>query len=429
MSTAVFPQNMRPYGSSGYTHHSTLLSFQYVPWKGSGINANPVALSSGHIRPLTNRDPGNVFLTGFGLPRPLKHYRKGRLVPGPPGANERIDANLYRFVRSSTNTALGGGNGRPSDILDLPGSVVVLANGTREYGCSALPLTTSYSPNKGYLTENPEPTTCNPVWCCNPERKARRRAIYASTNLSKAYYSTHAQYLQNRCLTYDQKAFNFRSIRTNEDAAPGTFPTYTTSSTGDVYFAQCQPNQLLYEGRQSALVVQMLDTMVTANALTSEQQTAFVHTGINSVEGFHTWLCAQPNNDAALRIFSAMISAPDISSTLFSGHGCARTIYKPNNPSFAQEGAVASSTQLLQTQVDTLSRNPAKANAYTKNNGVKAVACAAAYPLNMQPPFQNKRICLRANPLWLTTPSTYRYFPSTYTSTNHFSMTPRNPLM
>ena len=72
---------------------------------------------------------------------------------------------------------------------------------------------------KYFLTNNPEPNTTNPKWCCNEEYKAKRRAIYASTNLKKNYYTSTKQYLQNRCKTYDQKAFNFLSYRTN-DAGP-----------------------------------------------------------------------------------------------------------------------------------------------------------------------------------------------------------------
>lgn len=71
--------------------------------------------------------------------------------------------------------------------------------------CEGVGIVASYYPNKGYLTENPEPNTTNAKWCCNDEIKAKRRSIYASTNLKKNYYTTTKQYLQNRCKTYDQK--------------------------------------------------------------------------------------------------------------------------------------------------------------------------------------------------------------------------------
>jgi hypothetical protein len=81
MSTAVYPLGMKSMPSSGYNHKSTYLNKQYISWKGTGVNSNPVGTAPGHIRPLTNNDPGNVFQTGFGLARPMKHYRKGRVIP------------------------------------------------------------------------------------------------------------------------------------------------------------------------------------------------------------------------------------------------------------------------------------------------------------------------------------------------------------
>ena len=81
MSTAFYPTNMRRQPASGYSNKSTLENIPYVPWKGTGIFSNPIGVTSTHIRPLTNLDPGNVFPTGFGLPRPIKHYRKGTVIP------------------------------------------------------------------------------------------------------------------------------------------------------------------------------------------------------------------------------------------------------------------------------------------------------------------------------------------------------------
>ena len=84
MSSANRPLGMNSMPASGYNHKSTTYNKQYVTWKGTGINSNPVGSASGHIRPLTNNDPGNVFQTGFGLARPIKHFRKGRVIPSDP---------------------------------------------------------------------------------------------------------------------------------------------------------------------------------------------------------------------------------------------------------------------------------------------------------------------------------------------------------
>ena len=67
MSSAVYPLGMNSMPASGYTHQSTYYNKQYIPWKGTGVNSFPVGTAPGHIRPLTNNDPGNNFPTGFGL--------------------------------------------------------------------------------------------------------------------------------------------------------------------------------------------------------------------------------------------------------------------------------------------------------------------------------------------------------------------------
>ena len=76
MSTAFFPTNMRRQSASGYSNNSTLDNIPYVSWKGTGVFSNPIGVTSTHIRPLTNNDPGNVFPTGFGLPDHLSNIEK-----------------------------------------------------------------------------------------------------------------------------------------------------------------------------------------------------------------------------------------------------------------------------------------------------------------------------------------------------------------
>jgi hypothetical protein len=156
MSTAYYPQGMRQaMPASGYNHQSTYYNKQYIPWKGTGAFSNPIGTAAGHIRPLTNKDPGNVFQTGFGLPRPIKHFRKGRVIPSQPiEANNLvgkdpynqnitldideaalINYNMNRFVKSSKGTSLGGGfggSGLLNELQDKPGSYIVKQNPPNE---------------------------------------------------------------------------------------------------------------------------------------------------------------------------------------------------------------------------------------------------------------------------------------------------------
>ena len=146
MSTAFYPTNMRRQSAGGYSNNSTLENIPYVPWKGTGLFSNPIGVTATHIRPLTNMDPGNVFPTGFGLPRPIKHYRKGTVIPinfkvltlDPTNPGQYIEKNLIEYnvnraVKSSIASSLGGGSGGTgiiSQMIDMPGSFIVKDNGT-----------------------------------------------------------------------------------------------------------------------------------------------------------------------------------------------------------------------------------------------------------------------------------------------------------
>ena len=201
MSSAFYPLGMNSKPASGYNHDSTTYNKQYSTWKGTGVNSNPVGTAPGHIRPLTNNDPGNVFQTGFGLARPIKHFRKGRVIPSQPitgvpnlnGINENalINYNMNRFVKSSKGSSLGGGaggSGLIDEMQDKPGAFIVKENPLNEVDgvtqmnancttCEGVGIVATYYPNKGYLTENPEPNVENRTLCCNEEYKAKRRAI------------------------------------------------------------------------------------------------------------------------------------------------------------------------------------------------------------------------------------------------------------
>tara|TARA_B110000971_G_scaffold216053_1_gene250483 strand:+ start:426 stop:1550 length:1125 start_codon:yes stop_codon:yes gene_type:complete len=372
MSTAYYPQGMRrrmSYGNPG----------QYITWKGRGILSNPVGSTTSHRRPLTNNDSGNVFLSGsfpnrtFGkgrvfIPRPLKHYRKGRAIPAPiieprdPTDPENvhevklINYNLHRDVYSSRGQSISGGGGLLGDMIDKPGSYIVKENTADENNtssdntCGGVCIVASYSPNNVYLTENPEPKTQTRVFCCNEEYKARKRVVYANTNLKKNYYTTTKSYLQNRCNTFEQKSFNFQTKSDFPLAKPGS-----ALATDNTYFANCYP----YVG---------------------------------------------PNENGP--------SNPI---------GCKLTVYKPNNPQFAKQGAVSSSTRLLKLNVDTISTNAKKydiplVTANELNKGVdnnvsniyknKASKTCPDALISGVYRYQNKKICSAyryQNPIILTT--------------------------
>jgi len=502
MSTAVYPLGMNSMPASGYNHKSTYYNKQYIPWKGTGINSFPVGTAPGHIRPLTNNDPGNNFQTGFGLPRPIKHYRKGRVIPsqqieGVPNLivnspynndtlnideNGLINYNMNRYVRSSKGSSLGGGfggSGLLNDMQDKPGSYIVKLNTSNEINnitqlnndcksCEGVGIVASYKPNNFNLLENPEPNTTNPILCCNQEAFAKKRVIYASTNLKKNYYTTTKQYLQNRCKTYNQKAFNFLSYKTNgpgpyDNNNPYLISTEANVKPGDplslanTYLANCQLNAQLYEGSENAFIYQMIGIMLNQNIITQNEVTQFNNIGINSIQGFFNWIqgLPEPQREQANKIFKEFINNPYWGmppSGPTNPVACQLTIYKPNNYQFAKQGAVSSSTRLLKLNVNTISTNAASIKNYNNtgsqlvtanelyagnaNNIInlqknKAPTCNTPWPLNFSQSgrFENKKLCHYQKELPVyqrpaSQPGPYRYYPATITNSNHFSQSP-----
>lgn len=505
MSSAVYPLGMNSMPASGYTHSSTYYNKQYIPWKGTGQNSFPVGTAPGHIRPLTNNDPGNNFQTGFGLARPIKHYRKGRVIPaqsitGVPNLvvnsplsdrtlnineNGLINYNMNRFVKSSTPIALGGSSsssGLLNDMIGAPGSFTVKLNPLDEVdgvsqmitdckSCEGIGIVASYKPNNFNVTETPETNTTNNVLCCNQEIFAKRRVIYASTNLKKNYYTTTKQYLQNRCKTFDQKAFNFLSYQTNLNNSVYQNNPYYISVDGNkgakagsplslsnTYLANCQLNSQLYEGTENAFIYQMLGIMLSENIITQTEINEFSSTGINSIQGFFNWIQGLPDSQkaSALVVFEVFINNPYWGmppSGPSNPTGCQLTVYKPNNFQYAKQGAVSSSTRLLKLNVDTISTNAASIQNYNNTGPLLVTAnelyagnannysnllknkaptlCNPQWPLNFHQSgqFQNKKFCSYTKQLPqyqvpASQPGTYRYFPGTVFNTNHYSQSP-----
>lgn len=516
MSTAYYPQGMRTMPSGG--RMNATLPGQYVSWKGSGVFSNPVGTAPTHIRPLTNNDPGNVFLSGsfpagvFGkgrrfIPRPIKHYRKGRVIPpaiinplspsNPVFVEETklINYNMNRFVPSSNGQSLsggsGGGGGLVGDMMDRPGGYSVKQNVVGEVSnveqldkncttCEGVGIIASYYPNTTYLTDNPEPKSQTPMFCCNPEYKAKRRVIYASTNLKKNYYTTTKEYLQNRCQTFEQKAFNFQNTNpaiTNEIAkdnnvSPVEVATAKPGSalaTFNTYVANCYPNAEIYDATERGLITRLLYILLSKNILTQEQITDFINLKEYNFDALFNYLNGLPENTktASINVFVAFINNP-YWGVPFAGpsnpNGCKLTVYKPNNPQFAKQGAVSSSTRNLKLNVDTISTNaaaihptnsPNNGQVYYQNWGQTLVTanqlyrginndvanyyknksqptCAGPTPalINGIYPYENKKVChyqkkMPQYQLPLSQPAPYRYYPGTVFSSNHFCQEPR----
>jgi len=495
MSTAFYPTNMRAMPSGGRNHKSTYENIPYITWKGNGVFSNPVGTASSHVRPLTNNDSGNVFLSGsfpsrvFAKtrvfnPRPIKQFRKGRVIPSQPIVSSDpenpsenmevslINYNMDRFVKSSKGQSLGGGRGGRGlidEIQDAPGSYIVHQNPLNEVNesiqlnsdcktCQGVGVVTNYYPNTTYLTENPEPNTQTAVLCCNAQAKARKRVLGASTNLKPNYYTTLQQYRENRCKTFKQREFNFQTVNSyniaemNNSSNPFvTKQAIESAKPGsplallNTYLANCQPNAEIFDATENAIIGKMISTMVNQNILTTSQVQEFQSLHITTIQGFFNYLntLPQPTQNLAITVFVDFINNPYWGVPL-SGpsnpNGCKVVIYKPNNYQFAQQGAVESSSRILKLKVDTITTNAASFNNYDANLNTSVPQITNGVPplnpfilkskvpnCNSPPiyPYQNKKACYyKTNPSYqvpLSQPSPYRYYQGTVFSSNHYS--------
>jgi hypothetical protein len=414
MSTAFYPTNMRQQSASGYSNKSTLENIPYVPWKGSGIFSNPVGVTATHIRPLTNNDTGNIFPTGFGLPRPLKQYRKGTVIPinfdsipTPSTRNTAEDIqkmliayNVNRAVKTSIGSSLGGGNGGTgliSQMIDMPGSFIVkdnkqtkssiigldntiapdnnIINIDAEYkSCNGVGIVSNWMPINN-LTENPEPNVTNNLLCCNQQRKALQRVLPTNTNIKKNYYQTNYMYLYNRCQTFKQRQFNFISgpINKNIENLFIAYPFVTAkileySKPGDplsiinLYVAQCNPNFTVETTVEIGFVNSLSQSLLDTGFITKVEFDSLIGASPLSVEIFISSLQNILTNEQYKIVIDYLyqLAANPYNGSVVSGpsnpKGCSQVYYKPNNPQFAKQGGVSSSTRTLKLTVDTINK-------------------------------------------------------------------------
>jgi len=429
MSTAFYPTNMRQQPAGGYNSKSTLQDIPYRPWKGTGLFSNPVGVTATHIRPLTNLDPGNIFPTGFGLARPIKHYRKGTVIPihfaalnvNPNNTAETVEKglieyNVNRAVKSSLGSSLGGGNGGTgliSQMIDMPGSFIVKDNGTNNLGegldytvatnvngdkidaecknCNGVGIVSSWYPINN-LNEKPEPTVTNPPLCCNQQRKAIQRVLPTNTNVKQNYYQTTYMYLYHRCQTFKQRQFNF--IRGSLDQnildlflsypfVTAKILTYTKPgdplSITNYYVAQCNPNFIIENAVEINFFAQLSKFLLDAKLISPEEYNILIARQIQSTPGFLNALQNILNYQQVIEYLYQIAANPYNSPILcepYGKKGCGKVIYKPNNPQYAQQGGVSSSTRILKLNVDTISTAAARRRSLGGYNTNTATALA-----------------------------------------------------
>jgi hypothetical protein len=289
-------------------------------------------------------------------------------------------------------------------------------------------LTTDYYPTP-FLTNNPLPVCTNPQNCCNEPRKALRRVRPASTILKKNYFTTLQQYRENRCKTYEQRVFNFK---TDDDAAlnasilannPNITPQMLKNAKPgspltllNTYVGNCYPNTGLSGNTEIELVSTAFQLMNNAKVFNQTDINTYYSSQISSISQFVAFISnlKSGNSKQAAFIFSNFISNPYLGMSL-SGpsnpNGCKLVVYKPSNPQFAVQGSVSSSTRTLKLGVSTIATNVNNSNALKGSSTTLAVSsqkpfvpfiykaktqkCNPALPIIFRQVSYNPKICFR----------------------------------
>lgn len=380
MSTAFYPQGM--------SHNN--LPKGYETWKGTGYFSNPIGITSGNIRPYTNRDLANNVIYKPG-PRPIKHYRKGISAITP--LNEYQE---NREVKTSRGSNL------VSQLIDMPGCYSTIQNRVGEVNniehmnnlCSnfkGIGMIKDIYPTVNYY-ENPPVIMKNgnePIFvkstdfCCSAPKNALN-LLRTTTNLKQNYYTTNYQYLQNRCQTYDQRIFNF--------AVPGDI----VGKPGDpltmnnYYVANCLPNFIIKEGVELEII-----DVISKRLINYDPTFKDVILKLKSNTSLQTFLqelnayineTPLPNREEIIIYIEEIVNiSSQYLQNLTGTKHCGKVIYKPNNPQFATQGAVTASTYILKKDVVTLERSLMDQNLYKSKGFVDTCGLKNAKSVGNRP--------------------------------------------
>jgi hypothetical protein len=357
MSSAFYPQGMNTQTNEG----------GYKTWKGQEPFSNPIATTATLIRPFTNNDYKNIIQSKFGLPRPIKHYRKETVTLTNADTITNDNTDINRTVRSSKSAS----SGLISQLMDTPGGFSVNDTSSGLHiSNSALKIVSDWEPITN-LTEKPQPTVENALFCCNQQKKALRRVLPTSTIVKKDYFQTNHMYLYNRCQTFEQREFNFVSgpvdknilgllqqypfisAKVIEFAKPGS-----PLALNNLYVAQCVPDTSIESNAEIAFMTSITNSMLQSGLLQTSDYVTLKNSNVNTIIDLINYLTINKFTDAVSYLYNIAnnpyVTMPNANSAR-SRKGCSQVYYKPNNPQYAKQGSVSSSARMLKLNVDTIS--------------------------------------------------------------------------
>ena len=130
------------------------------------------------------------------------------------------------------------------------------------------------------------------------------------------------------------------------------------------YVANCNPNSEIEIGALIAELNGIVEVLYRKHVIDQNDVANFKKLNISSFQTFEQFILSLTDDKkkiAILTISEILTNTNNLS--LLEGpsnpKGCSRVYYKPNNPQYAQQGAVSSSTRILKLNVTTIEKNGA----------------------------------------------------------------------
>jgi hypothetical protein len=212
-------------------------------------------------------------------------------------------------------------------------------------------------------------------------------------------------YLYNRCQTFQQRQFNFISgpIDKKIEQLFLAYPFVTAkileySKPGDplsiinLYVAQCNPNFTIEKSVEIGFVNALSKSLLDAGFISQEEYNTLIGESPLSVQTFIYSLQNILTQEQYKIVIDYLyqLAANPYNGSVVSGpsnpKGCSQVYYKPNNPQFAKQGGVSSSTRTLKLTVDTINTAAYKQHKLKSGNPPNT-ATAIQYGFNPNVPY------------------------------------------
>ena len=168
-------------------------------------------------------------------------------------------------------------------------------------------------------------------------------------------------------------------------------------SITNYYVAQCNPNFTVETAVEIGFIMSLSKSLFDAGYITKEDYAILIGRRNISVAEFISYLQSILTKEQYTIVIDYLyqLAANPYNGSVVSGpsnpRGCAQVIYKPNNPQYAKQGGVSSSTRILKLNVDTINTAAYKQRKLVSGNPANiATAIQYGFSPNIQSLYKDK---------------------------------------